>query len=58
MRYPHRRVTMRDHGVTGVEYAMVICFVSLLLVAGAVTLGGAFSTWANGITDQLGVLLG
>lgn len=47
-----------EAGVTGAEYALVVSFVSLLLVAGAVTLGSEFSAWTDGIVNQLGTLLG
>jgi hypothetical protein len=35
----------------------VISFVSMLLVAAAVTLGSNFTVWAGSLADELGTLL-
>jgi Flp pilus assembly pilin Flp len=46
-----------ERGVTAVEYSLVIGFVSLAVIAAAVSLGGGFVTWANDLVDLVGTLL-
>jgi Flp pilus assembly pilin Flp len=47
----------QERGVTAVEYALVISFVSLLVVAAAVSLGSGFTVWASSVADEIGTLL-
>jgi Flp pilus assembly pilin Flp len=56
MKFRHHRGP-NERGATGVEHALVISFVSLLVVAATVTLGGGFVTWAATIADTIGMLL-
>lgn len=46
-----------ERGATGVEYALVISFVSLFVIAAAVSLGGGFVEWAATLADTIGTLL-
>lgn len=56
MKFCHCR-SREERGATGAEYALVISFVSLLLIAATVSLGGGFVTWASSIADIVGDLL-
>lgn len=47
----------QERGVTAIEYALVISFVSLVVVGAAVNLGSGFTVWAGSIADQIGILL-
>jgi len=44
-------------GVAGTEYALVISFVSLVVIAAAVSLGGGFVAWASTLVNTVGTLL-
>lgn len=54
----HQDKRAREQGATGTEYALVIGFVSLAIVAAAVSLGGGFNVWAATVVDTVGDLLG
>ena len=53
--YQRRRACER--GATGTEYALLIGFVSLAIVAAAVSLGGGFNVWAGELVDTISTLL-
>lgn len=53
--YLHKRD--RERGATGTEYALLIGFVSLAIVAAAVSLGGGFNVWAGTVVDTVADLL-
>lgn len=46
-----------ERGVTGTEYALVISFVSLLVIASAVSLGSGFVDWAATVANTIETLL-
>ena len=48
---------LNEHGATGVEYALVISFVSLVLVAAVVSLGGVFNVWVGNLVETIAALL-
>ncbi|MEO6606824.1 MAG: Flp family type IVb pilin [Aeromicrobium sp.] len=52
-----RNKCARERGATGVEYALIIGFVSLAIVAAAVSLGGGFNVWAGTVVDTVADLL-
>lgn len=56
MKY-YKGTCVRERGATGVEYALVIGFVSLVIVGAAVSLGSGFNVWASSLADVLGDLL-
>jgi len=51
------RRSERELGVAGTEYALVISFVSLVVIAAAVSLGGGFVSWATTLANTIGTLL-
>lgn len=53
----HHDKHARERGATGTEYALVIGFVSLAIVAAAVSLGEGFNAWAGGVVDTVAALL-
>ncbi|WP_332643982.1 Flp family type IVb pilin [Aeromicrobium sp.] len=56
MKYIHD-TPARERGATGVEYALVIGLVSLVIVGAAVSLGGGFAVWANTLVGAVDALL-
>lgn len=54
----HHKRCARERGATGTEYALVIGFISLAIVAAAVSLGGGFNVWAAGVVETVADLLG
>ena len=56
MNFDHNR-GLDEHGATGVEYALVISFVSIVVVAAVVSLGGGFDVWAAALVDTVSDLL-
>ncbi len=56
MRIVHDR-RVEAQGATGAEYALVISFVSLLVIAAVVSLGSRFVTWTSTLADTIATLL-
>ncbi len=47
---------LRDEdGAVATEYAILIAFIALVIIAGVTAFGGALNSWFNGLAGQLGL---
>ena len=52
----HARVEdAKDRGATATEYAMLVAFIAIILVAGVSFFGNQLSTWFHDLGDKIGL---
>jgi pilus assembly protein Flp/PilA len=56
MRNLIKHLLRNERGATATEYAMLICFIALVVAVGAQTFGTSLKTWFNNTATSVGSL--